>query len=275
MGKLVGDSEPIKSEELTCHYDRKVYSQDEPERSNMGAYAGAIGSLKRDLAIKKELEEKVRKLSDELSKAETDYMDMVTAQRMLSAVSDSNTEATLKFITGVVNKTLAEIFKSDTRKIVLKKKLFGGAKPHIVVELTNGKGETIDMSMQSGTGLQQVVSGLFIVCLVEIRKGRRLIVFDEKFSGLHKEAKAILSEIFKIFAEGGFQFIFVEYSMNNIGKLYNVEKTGDEAKVYSLDGTEYNDEDVYIFSGQPDLSILDDETIDEATEEGLESEVYI
>lgn len=241
----------------------------------MGAYAGAIGSLKRDLAIKKELEEKVRKLDDELSKAETDYMDMVTAQRMLSAVSDSNTEATLKFITGVVNKTLAEIFKSDTRKIVLKKKLFGGAKPHIVVELTNGKGETIDMSMQSGTGLQQVVSGLFIVCLVEIRKGRRLIVFDEKFSGLHKEAKAILSEIFKIFAEGGFQFIFVEYSMNNIGKLYNVEKTGDEAKVYSLDGTEYNDEDVYIFSGQPDLSILDDGAVDESPEEGLESEVYI
>lgn len=234
----------------------------------MGMYAGALGGLRRDLVLKKELEEKVKKLGKDLDTYRQDYIDMCNAQMLLSTVSDDNTEATLNFITGVVNKTLSEIFRSDTRKITLKKKLFAGAKPHIVVELTNGLGETLDMNLQSGTGLKQVVSGLFLICLVEIRKGRRLVIFDERFSGLHKEAKKVLSEIIKIFAEGGFQFIFVEYALNNIGKIYNIEKPGDEAKAYSMDGQNYNDSDVFIFSDKADLSILED-GYEEEPEEGL------
>jgi hypothetical protein len=240
----------------------------------MGMYASALGSLKRDLTMKNTLEEKRKKLNDQLSIDRQEYLDMISAMKLLSTVSDDNTEATLNFITGVVNKTLAEIFKSDTRKIVLKKKLYGQTKPHIVVELTNGNGETLDMNLQSGTGLKQVVSGLFTICLVEIRKGRRLMVFDERFSGLHKEAKAILSEIIKIFAEGGFQFIFVEYSLNDIGKIYNIEKPGDEARAYALDGAEYNDSDVFIFSDRPDLSLLDG-NYSEDPEEDLVSEKVI
>jgi hypothetical protein len=237
-------------------------------------YAGALGGLKRDLVLKKELEQKVSKMSVELNKYRSDYLDMMNAQRLLSTVSDDNTEATLNFITGVVNKTLSEIFKSDVRKITLKKKLFAGARPHIVVELTNGLGETLDMNLQSGTGLKQVVSGLFLICLVEIRKGRRLVIFDERFSGLHKEAKAVLSEIIKIFAEGGFQFMFVEYALNNIGKIYNIEKPGDEAKAYAMDGQEYNDSDIFIFSDNADLSILDTD-YEEEKEEGLIDEIQI
>ena len=118
------------------------------------------------------------------------------------------------------------------------------------------------------------MSGLFLICLVEIRKGRRFVIFDERFSGLHKEAKQVLSEIIKIFAEGGFQFMFVEYALNNIGKIYNIEKPGDEAKAYSMDGKEYNDSDVFIFSGNADLSVLDDDFVEEP-EEGLIEEKQI
>lgn len=240
----------------------------------MGAYATAIGSMKRDLALRKESEEKVERLGKAFNDCRDEYNAMVDAQRLLGAISDANTEATLRFVTGVVNKALAEIFHSDTRKIILKKKMFAGVKTHIVVELTNGRGETLDMSLQSGTGLKQVVSGLFVICLVEIRKARRIVFFDERFSGLHKEAKEILAEIIKIFAEGGFQFVFVEYALNDIGKIYNIEKPGDEAKAYALDGQEYNDSDVFIFSDKPDLSILSDER-EEYVEEGLESEETI
>ena len=112
------------------------------------------------------------------------------------------------------------------------------------------------MSIQSGTGLRQIVSVLYVICLIEVRKGRRLLLLDERLSGLHSEAKRILSEIIKIFAEGGFQFIFVEYSLNNIGKLYNVEKPYDEAKIYALDGVTYSNDDIFLFS-DVDLSILD------------------
>lgn len=238
----------------------------------MGAYASTIGWMKRDLDLREELEVKVKNLSEKLDSLRQDYIDMVDAQRILATIADDNTEATLSFITGVVNKTLSEIFRSDTRKITLKKKLFAGTRPHIVVELTNGRGEVLDLSLQSGTGLKQVVSGLFLICLVEVRKARRIVIFDEKFSGLHKEAKRVLSEIIKIFAEGGFQFIFVEYGMNDIGKIYNVEKIGEESKVFALEGgQEYNDSDIFLFSENPDIEL--DENYDESEE--VEEEGYL
>lgn len=238
----------------------------------MGAYASTIGWMKRDLDLREELEVKVKNLSEKLDSLRQDYIDMVDAQRILATIADDNTEATLSFITGVVNKTLSEIFRSDTRKITLKKKLFAGTRPHIVVELTNGRGEVLDLSLQSGTGLKQVVSGLFLICLVEVRKARRIVIFDEKFSGLHKEAKRVLSEIIKIFAEGGFQFIFVEYGMNDIGKIYNVEKIGEESKVFALEGgQEYDDSDIFLFSENPNIEL--DENYDESEE--VEEEGYL
>lgn len=225
-------------------------------------YSEVLVGLKRDLKDKEKLEKRVSDRKKELAKAQQDYINLLNAQKLLSTVSDDNTEATLLFVSGVINKALAEIFKGDTRRIHLSRKLYRGNKPHIVVELENGKGEKLDMSIQSGTGLRQIVSVLFVICLIEVRKGRRLLILDERLSGLHSEAKRILSEIMNIFAEGGFQFIFVEYSLNTLGKLYNVEKPGNEAKVYSLDGMEYDNNDVFLFS-DVDLSLLDDDYVDE------------
>lgn len=218
-------------------------------------YGDVLASLRKDLRDKSILKDSINKNKEKLKKAQEDFVDLQNAQKVLSTVSDDNTEATLLFVSGVINKALAEIFKGDTRRIYLNKKLYG-SKPHIVVELENSKGERLDMSIQSGTGLRQIVSVLYVICLIEVRKGRRLLLLDERLSGLHSEAKRILSEIIKIFAEGGFQFIFVEYSLNNIGKLYNVEKPYDEAKVYALDGVTYSNDDIFLFS-DVDLSILD------------------
>lgn len=221
-------------------------------------YSDVLASLRKDLKEKDKLERRVLQKRKELEKSQEEYVSLINAQKLLSVVSDDNTEATLLFVSGVINKALSEIFKGDTRRIFLSKKLYAGSKPHIIVELENSKGEKRDLTVQSGTGLRQVISVLFVICLIEIRKGRRLVIFDERLSGLHKEAKRILSEILKIFAEGGFQFVFVEYSLNNLGKLYNVEKPKNVARIYPLDGVEYNDEDVFLFS-DVDLSVLEED----------------
>lgn len=225
-------------------------------------YANVLASLNRDLKDKEKYEKRVLKGREELEKAQQDYVNLLNAQKLLSTVSDDNTEATLLFVSGVINKALAEIFKGDTRRIYLSKKLYGGYKPHIVVELENSKGERLDMSIQNGTGLKQIISVLFVICLIEVRKGRRLLILDERLSGLHSEAKRILSEILNIFAEGGFQFIFVEYNLNTLGKLYNVEKPGNEAKVYALDGMDYSNDDVFLFS-DVDLSLLEEDYVED------------
>ena len=224
-----------------------------------GFYATNIGMVKRALADKKRLLARKENIKSELTSSMNLYMNMVDAQKLLSVISDENTVKTLDFITGMVNKVLSEMFTTDVPRIKITKKLYASSKPHINVELIDGSGNSLDMALQSGTGISQVVSFIYAVCLIEIRKGRRLLIMDERINGLHAEAKRIISEIIKIFAKGGFQFIFVEYGLNNIGKIYNVEKLGDESRVVSLEkGQEYNDTMVYL--GDVDLSLLSDES---------------
>lgn len=225
---------------------------------NEGFYASTIGRVKSSLDESKRLEKRQQSLYNELKESQSLYINMLDAQKLLSAISDDNTSKTLDFITGMVNKVLSEMFTTDTPRIVLTKKLYAGCKPHINVELIDGSGNSLDMALQSGTGISQVVSFIFAICLIEIRKGRRLLIMDERLNGLHKEAKRILSKVIEIFAKGGFQFIFVEYGLNDIGKIYNVEKRGDESHIVSLEkGQEYTDDTVFL--GDVDLSLLDTE----------------
>lgn len=229
-------------------------------------YSTIIGSLKKDLANKRNLTRKRENLLKSLQDSQYEYVHMLDAQKLLSAVSEENTEQTLSFITGMVNKVLSEIFPNSTRRIVLKKKLYAGSKPHINVLLVNGLGDELDLDLQEGDGIKQIISVMYVICLIEIRKGRRLLILDERLNGLHAKAKQVLAEIIKIFAEGGFQFIFVEYSLNNIGKIYNIETRGDASTPVYVEGN-YSDDLVYVEDA--DLSILDKDYVDD-TEEAVE-----
>ena len=184
------------------------------------------------------------------------YVNMIEAQQLLTTVSDSNTTAVLDYITGIINKTLGELFPHDSRRIYLEKSMYQGQHAHINIKLTGTNGKTRDLTLQSGTGLRQVISFLFVLSLIEIRKGRRLLIADELLSGLHPEAKRIVTDIISIFADEGFQFAFVEYGVNNLGKVYLVEKPGAVATVTPMDGV-YNNE-VFVFNRPPeevDLSL--------------------
>lgn len=242
---------------------------------NKVSYSEVIGKVKERVQKREELETKLVELNTQWDQLMAHSVELNEATNLLTVVANKTVNDVLTFITGVINKTLSEMFKSDVRKIAMRHKVYSGNRGHIVVELTNGKGDILDMNLQTGTGLKQVVSGLFTICLIEVRKARRLVIFDEKFSGLHSEAKAILTEILKIFAEGGFQFIFVEYSLNNLGKIYNVEKPDDVAMVYDLDGKEYKDTDVFLFSKNVDTSILDEDFVEYPQEEEAIAEFTI
>jgi hypothetical protein len=195
-------------------------------------------------------------LTTKLNDMNIQYVNMVEAQQLLTTVSDANTTAVLDYITGIINKTLGELFPHDSRRIYLEKTMYQGQHAHINIKLTGTNGKTRDLTLQSGTGLRQVISFLFVLSIIEIRKGRRLLIADELLSGLHPEAKRITTDIIKIFAEEGFQFAFVEYGVNDLGKVYLVEKPGAVATVTPMDGV-YNNE-VFVFNRPPeevDLSL--------------------
>lgn len=224
------------------------------------SYSSVLGVMKNTYRNKKLLQSDVEKLNNKLAESQSLYVNMINAQKVLSAVSDENTNQVLNFVTGMVNKTLSEVFPHDSYSISISKKLFAGSKPHITIELKDANGYILDTTTQCGTGLIQIISFMYVICLVEIRKGRRLILLDERLNGLHMQAKKFMSHIIEIFVKGGFQFIFVEYSLNSIGKIYNVEKRGDLSQLIAIDG-EYDDSCVYW--GDVDLSVLDENYTEE------------
>lgn len=222
----------------------------------MSKYTQSILALEQNYLQARGIKEKVDNLVAKLDDMNNRYVVMLEAQQLLATVSDNNTTAVLDYITGIINKTLGELFPHDSRRIYLEKKLYQGQYAHINIKLTGTEGRTRDITLQTGTGLRQVISFLFVLSLIEIRKGRSILLADELLSGLHPEAKRIVMDIITIFAEEGFQFAFVEYGVNNVGRIYIVEKPNEIATVTPIDGV-YNNE-VFIFNRPPeevDLSI--------------------
>lgn len=227
----------------------------------MSKYTQVITALENEKRQSDIIQNKINELYEQLGDMNNQYAVMNEAQSLLSTVSDANTQAVLDYITGIINKTLGELFPHDSRRIFLEKKMFAGSKAHINIKLTGTNGVARDLTLQSGTGLRQVISFLFLLSLIEIRKGRRILLMDELLSGLHPEAKRIVMDIVTIFAEDGFQFAFVEYGVNNVGRKYIVEKPNEIATVTPMDNMDYNNE-VFIFNRPPedvDLTIHVDE----------------
>lgn len=230
----------------------------------MSRYTANIMSLEAQYNQIQEIKHKIDLLAERLKDLNNSYVVMLEAQQLLTTVSDENTRVVLDYITGIINKALGELFPHDSRRIYLEKTMYRGQHAHINIKLTGTNGKTRDLQLQSGTGLRQTISFLFVLSLIEIRKSRRILLADELLSGVHAQAKRILMDVIKIFAEEGFQFIFVEYGVDNVGRIYIVEKPNDVATVTPIDGV-YNNE-VFIFNRPPedvDLSIRVDEEEDE------------
>lgn len=230
----------------------------------MSRYTANIMSLEAQYNQIEEIKHKIDLLTERLKDLNNSYVVMLEAQQLLTTVSDENTRVVLDYITGIINKALGELFPHDSRRIYLEKTMYRGQHAHINIKLTGTNGKTRDLQLQSGTGLRQTISFLFVLSLIEIRKSRRILLADELLSGVHAQAKRILMDVIKIFAEEGFQFIFVEYGVDNVGRIYIVEKPNDVATVTPIDGV-YNNE-VFIFNRPPedvDLSIRVDEEEDE------------
>lgn len=200
----------------------------------MSVYGSALAVCRKDLQTRNHQEQVLQDLLTKIVDHRTEYVVMTEAQTLLGTLSDLNTEKTLNFITGLINKTLYELFPGRTRVITLKKHFHAGIHPHIKVELVVEGGAKRDLALTTGQGLAQVVSFLFAICLLNIRKGRPVFVMDELLSGVHSEAKKVMEGIIEMFA-ARIQFVMVEYGVEDIGKMYLVEMVDQVSTVRQID----------------------------------------
>ena len=235
----------------------------------MSQYTQEIVAYEQQYLQAQQIKKKIDEIQTKLNEMNNHYVVMLEAQQLLTTVSDNNTTTVLDYITGIINKTLGELFPHDNRRIYLEKTMYQGQHAHINVKLTGTNGKIRDLQLQSGTGLRQVISFLFLLTLIEVRKGRRFLMADELLSGLHPEAKRVVKDVIQIFAQTGYQFSFVEYGLDDIGKLYLVEKPQKEAFVTPLEKDKYENE-VFVFNRPPedvDLTIHVNEWIPDTVEE--------
>lgn len=222
----------------------------------MSEFTSRILKLETEMEHYKQAEEKVNSL---IKKLETDndlYCVYLETQQILSSVSDSNAKAILQYITGIINKALAVVFPYGDIRIDIDTPVGVRNKANIKIKLLDGD-KTRDLAEGVGSGIGQVVSFLFILSIIDLRKGRKLVILDELLNALHEKAKNVVMEIIKIFTEEGFQFVLIEHnSANNLGKIYLVEKPDDKATIHALDTGEYKNE-VFIFNKPVDY----DETV--------------
>ncbi len=187
---------------------------------------------------KEKLGVSILEVAEELKIAGSELDCMNRAAAILGNVADDRTKAILDNITGAINRTLGDLFKDDKRSIEIKQVMYRNTYPHFVVELETEQGIKRTFK-QSGVGLAQVVSFLFVVCLIGAREARRVIVMDELLNGLHPDAKKIIKALIE-FLSDKFQFVIVEYGVD-VGKQYEVVKNKSIATVTEYDGNYYED----------------------------------
>lgn len=185
---------------------------------------------------KDKIYKKLEDLAESIEKSEKSLDDMLRAATILGNVADENTKQMLNQITGVINSVLGLMFKEDRRRIYLKQEMWKNQYPHFKVELETEDGVKRAFT-QSGTGLAQVISFLFAICLIDVRQGRKVMVMDEVLNGLHPDAKLTIKHLINDVLSEKFQFVIVEYGLD-IGQQYEVVKKNSIASVTPYVGDE-------------------------------------
>jgi hypothetical protein len=182
---------------------------------------------------KEGLEQRIATMKEELKEKSKLLDNLIKASTLIGNVADENVQLTLDRITGVINKALALLFKEDSRKIFIRQIMYQNVYPHynVVMEMADGTERSFNLE---GSGIAQVISYLFTICLIDANKGRMLFIEDELLSGLHPDAKVVISELLTVLARN-YQIILVEYGID-IGKQYEIKRSDGSSFVDAFQG---------------------------------------
>lgn len=171
---------------------------------------------------KTKIESKIAVMETELRSKSALLTNLIKASTLIGNVADENVQLTLNRITGVINKALALLFKEDSRSIFIRQIMYQNLYPHYNVIMVMGDGTERAFSLE-GSGIAQVISYLFTICLIDANHGRMLFIEDELLNGLHPTAKKIIEELLQVLARN-YQIILVEYGLD-IGKQYEITRS--------------------------------------------------
>lgn len=201
--------------------------------------------------IKVEKFDKIEQKRKEINDLQKDLELYAQACNIMGTVANSVTRETLDTIRDVINRALLILFPNNHREVQITSRQYKKVYTHFIVELKTETGSVRSFKV-SGSGLSQVISFLFLVCLVDARGGRKLIIMDEILNGLHPSAKGIIYDIIMALNKR-FQFVIIEYGLD-IGKQYMLQNDHGNVTVTALDSTKkyYRDIADHLFDDDTD-----------------------
>lgn len=194
-------------------------------------------TLRQGIRTKEVLHKKEINLRKDIAEDAERAEVMDQAQQLLGAVSDSTVGKMLDYVTGVINKVLADMFKDTGSgyELTIEKSIYRNKYVHLSVNIVEyPAGVERDLRIQNGEGIQQVISFLYVLCLIEVNSKRKILFMDELLNGLHKDAAEVIAEIIEVFTKGGYQFIMVDH--NNFGTTSLLNPLIERLEVKKLDG---------------------------------------
>lgn len=195
----------------------------------MTQYTERINQLKAQHVQSQKL---LANINDMLLTYGTRYSDLQTlieAQRVLVTVAEENTSKVINFIETIINKALLDMYPDGTYYISVDKTIRRGTSAAIDVTLYDTSSSNrveLDLNDQAGDGIARIISILFSLSVIELSGVRKFVAIDEVLNGFHADSLVIVKNILKLFADGGFQFIMSEYDINDMGTIYEAQRTG-------------------------------------------------
>lgn len=185
------------------------------------------------------LETQVKACEQELIALQEEQDLFLRSSNLIGLVSDEITQTALNNIVTVVNQALQVLFPEGNRQIMITKSMYRKKYPHFNVDLIVDGGKKRSFK-QSGSGLKQIISFLFVLSFIDARGGRKILVMDEILPGVHSAGKRIIRDLMQAVSDR-FQFVMIAYDFD-IGNEFEVIRTGDTAIVRPYtEGTYYAD----------------------------------
>lgn len=176
---------------------------------------------------KLELMYEVKELNASITEDNKELNQIIDAGNLLTKLADSRVKKALDFIVKIINDTLIKLFPNDFKAIQVEMDAYHETYPQMRLKLITANDKVRSLKTQEGNGVSQIVSLLYIICLIYISGYRRFVHIDEVLNGLHPDAWELIDDILKLFEEKlDFQFIITQhgYEPKN-GRVVYLKKT--------------------------------------------------
>lgn len=201
----------------------------------MSRFSERIGNIESDYKFKlNRLAE--RKAEMEIYREEYKrYQDRLVAQEYITLLAEDSTRVIRDYLESIINRTLDAIFSKNRYRFELAMNAEKQQVELVLSEHVKGIWRQMDIKLQAGDGMGQVICLLYSVVLTEITGHRMFFLQDEVLGGLHEHAIIFLKKVLSEFARHGAQFAMIEYTVEDFGTQNNIVLEGDTSYVASVE----------------------------------------